>query len=122
MGKLAYAQDQQQAAVQAVGDEILETKVERRLRMEGRIRFDSLKVEASNGKVTLYGIVKSNEEREWATKAASTVPEVVAIHNELLVQPESQPGDKSTDARITETTRDRVIEGPAGVKDRQILP
>jgi hypothetical protein len=105
-----------------IADETLESKVERRLRMEGRIRWDELKVEANGGEVTLYGIVKSNEERGFAEKAASTVPDVIAVHNKILVQSDMDHPAVEPDARVNEETRDRVIEGPPGLKDRQILP
>ncbi len=110
-----------QRAADDVGDERLESKVERRLRMEGRIRWESLKVEADEGLVTLYGIVKSNEERGFAEKAASTVKGVAAVSNKIIVEPgPPAPGDPT--AEIEEESRDRVIEGPGGLKDRQIMP
>ncbi len=62
MGTLAYAHGLPEVAVQTVADETFETKVERRLRMDGRIRFEGIKAEASTGEVTLYGIVNSIEE------------------------------------------------------------
>ena len=103
-------------------DEALETKVEQRLRMEGRIRWDELKVESHEGQVTLYGIVKSNEEKGFAEKAASTVADVSGVHNKILVQPALPDPGHAPNARLNEETRDRVIEGPTGLKDRQILP
>jgi len=103
-------------------DETLESKVERRLRMEGRIRWSDLKVEADSGRVTLYGIVPSNEERGFAEKAASTVPDVTAVDNRILVQPSMPVSPDAPNARINEETRDRIIEGPPGLKDRQVLP
>jgi hypothetical protein len=106
----------------SLADEALESKVERRLRMEGRIRWDELRVEAKDGEVTLYGIVKSNEERGFAEKAASTVPDVTAVYNKILVQPNMPHPPVEPEARVNEETRDRVIEGPPGLKDRQVLP
>jgi BON domain-containing protein len=106
----------------AVKDETLESKVEQRLRMEGRIRWDELKVESDHGQVTLYGIVKSNEERGFAEKAASTVSGVSSVVNKLLVQPGMPDQNQAPNARLNEESRDRVIEGPSGLKDRQILP
>lgn len=47
MGTLAYAYGLPDVAVQTIADETFETKVERRLRMDGRIRFEGLKAEAS---------------------------------------------------------------------------
>jgi hypothetical protein len=106
----------------AANDETLESKVEQRLRMEGRIRWDKLKVESQGGQVTLYGIVKSNEERGFAEKAASTVSGVSGVVNKLIVQPAMPDSGEAPNARINEESRDRVIEGPTGLKDRQILP
>lgn len=106
----------------AVKDETLQSKVEQRLRMEGRIRWDELKVVANQGEVILYGIVKSNEERGFAEKAASTVAGVSSIVNKLIVQPSMPDPGQAPDARINEESRDRVIEGPPGLKDRQIMP
>ena len=103
-------------------DETLQSKVEERLRMEGRIRWDQLKVESHGGQVTLYGIVKSNEERGFAEKAASTVSGVEAVVNNLIVEPAMPDSGQAPNARINEESRDRVMEGPAGLKDRQILP
>ncbi len=90
--------------------------------MEGRIRWDQLKVESHGGQVTLYGIVKSNEERGFAEKAASTVPGVEAVVNKLIVEPAMPDSGHAPNARINEESRDRVMEGPEGLKDRQILP
>jgi hypothetical protein len=109
-------------AVTEMQDETLESKVELRLRMEGRIRWDTLKVESDNGQVTLYGIVKSNEESGFAEKAASTVAGVKTVINKLIVQPGMPDPGQAPNATINEETRDRVIEGPPGLKDRQILP
>lgn len=106
---------------QDTADERLESEVERRLRMEGRIRWESLRVEADRGLVTLYGIVKSQEERGFAEKAASTVEGVAAVSNKILVQP-ALPPTTDPSAKIEEDTRDRVIEGPGDLKDRQLLP
>lgn len=103
-------------------DEALESKVEQRLRMEGRIRWDELKVEARQGQVTLYGIVKSNEERGFAEKAASTVQDVTSVQNKILVQPNMPYQQGAPNAGLNEESRDRVLEGPPGLKDRQVMP
>ena len=103
-------------------DESLESKVEQRLRMEGRIRWDDLRVESDNGHVTLYGIVKSNEEKGFAEKAASTVKGVSSVSNKLIVQPGMPDPGGAPNSRLNDETRDRVLEGPTGLKDRQILP
>jgi hypothetical protein len=120
---LSSAPGSQAAVSEATSaDEALESKVEQRLRMEGRIRWDELKVEARQGQVTLYGIVKSNEERGFAEKAASTVENVTSVQNKILVQPNMpyQPG--APNAGLNEESRDRVLEGPPGLKDRQVMP
>jgi len=66
--------------------------------------------------------VKSNEEKGFAEKAASTVADVSGVHNKILVQPALPDPGHAPNARLNEETRDRVIEGPTGLKDRQILP
>jgi len=103
-------------------EETLEAKVEQRLRMEGRIRWDELKVKSDGGQVTLYGIVKSNEERGFAEKAASTVPGVGAVVNKLIVEPAMPDSGEAPNARIKEDSGNSVLQGPSGLKDRQILP
>lgn len=122
LGVLALQPDVARGVSESSKDETLESKVEQRLRMEGRIRWDELKVEANQGEVTLYGIVKSNEERGFAEKAASTVTGVSSIVNKLIVQPGMPDPGHAPNARINEESRDRVIEGPPGLKDRQVMP
>jgi hypothetical protein len=105
----------------STSDETLESQVERRLRMEANIRWHDLKVEANDGRVMLYGTVESNEERGKATDVASTVENIKEVVNRILIVPGgSQTPD--VEAEINTETRDRVIEGPAGLKDRQLLP
>ena len=103
-------------------DQTLASKVELRLRMEGRIQWDTLKVESDKGQVTLYGIVKSIEQRGFAEKAASTVAGVNTVVNKLIVQPSMRDSDHPPNATLKEDTRDPVIKEPPGLKDRQILP
>jgi hypothetical protein len=119
---LALQSESVYTASASMMDETLESKVERRLRMEGRIRWDDLRVEAVNGQVTLYGVVKSNDEKGIAAKAASTVEGVSEIVNRLIVEPALPSAGQASEAQIEEESRDRVIEGPPGLKDRQILP
>lgn len=106
----------------STSDETLQSQVERRLRMEGDIRWRDLKVEANDGVVTLYGIVGSKEERGKATDVASTVENIREVVNRILVAPGTSETRLADEAQINTETRDRVIEGPAGLKDRQILP
>jgi hypothetical protein len=119
---LALQSQDAYAAASPSMEETLESKVEQRLRMEGRIRWDDLRVEADNGRITLYGIVKSNEEKGFAEKAASTVKGVSGVVNKLIVQPDIPDPGHAPNARLNEESRDRVLEGPSGLKDRQILP
>lgn len=104
------------------GNETLESKVEQRVRMDGRIRWDDLRVEAHNGLVTLYGIVKSNEESGFAEKAASTVAGVSRIDNKLIVQPAMPDAGHDSGAQIREKSGANTIEGPEGLRERQIVP
>lgn len=122
LGTLGLQTDFSLALSDSPKDETLESKVEQRLRMEGRIRWDELRVESNQGQVTLYGIVKSNEESGFAEKAASTVAGVSSVVNKLIVQPNMPDPGQAPNARLNEESRDRVIEGPSGLKDRQILP
>lgn len=66
-------------------DEGVKYTVEERLRMDGRIDWEILDVEVSQGHVTLYGEVETKEEKGFATDITSTVPGVVEITNRILV-------------------------------------
>lgn len=106
----------------SIPDETLQSQVERRLRMEGDIDWRELKVEANEGRVTLYGVVGSKAERGKATDVASTVENIKEVVNRILVVPGTSDTRQAAEAHINSETRDRVIEGPAALKDRQILP
>ncbi len=104
-------------------DEALAATVEKRLRLEDRIRWKNIRVDVENGAVTLYGTVPTPEERGWAAKTAGTVPGVAAVTNRILVEPGHEGQDERREAaHVEEQERDRVLEGQPGLKDRQILP
>jgi hypothetical protein len=65
---------------------------------------------------------KSNEEKGFAEKAASTVAGVASVVNTLIVQPNMPDPGQAPNSHLNEESRDRVIEDPTGLKDRQILP
>jgi osmotically-inducible protein OsmY len=101
-------------------DEIIQSKLEEALRLDGRINWQVLEVKVAQGNVGLFGEVRSPEERGLAGHIASTIPGVRAIRNQIIVNPALPP--QSGHGHIEEQTRKQVLEGPGPLEDRQILP
>jgi len=68
-------------------DEIIRSQIEKRLRMDDRIAWELLRVEIVDGHATLYGEVRTPEEKGLAALIASTVPGVRGLTNSILVEP-----------------------------------
>jgi len=69
----------------AQSDEGVKYRVEEHLRTDGRIDWEVLDVEVSQGHVTLYGEVETNDQKGLAALIASTVPGVTAVTNRIIV-------------------------------------
>lgn len=100
----------------------VQTRIEKRLRLEDTIHWRNLSVDVTQGKVTLDGMVRTMEEKGLATKLAVTVPGVEALMNRIIVNPELPALQEKEEPHIETTSRDRVIEGQERLKDKQILP
>ena len=68
-----------------VSDETVRSKIELQLRKDGRINWEVLRVNVDRGNVTLFGEVASPEEKGWAETIASTVPGVLSVRNNVIV-------------------------------------
>ena len=75
----------QTIADQAQSDEQVQSRVEERLRTDGRIDWEALAVEVRKGRVTLYGEVETQDQKGMASLIASTVPGVVGLTNSIIV-------------------------------------
>jgi len=70
---------------QAQSDERIKYTVEKHLRTDGRMDWEVLDVEVSQGHVTLYGEVETEDQKGLANLIASTVHGVTAIINRVIV-------------------------------------
>lgn len=108
------------SADQSAVDENLRSRIEKRLRTNGRIDWEVLVVEVDKNKATLYGVVQSNEQKGLASLIVTTVPGVVGITNNIIIDPGPYTNDhrlqkaiwqslRSVDALRQETNRLRVV-------------
>jgi osmotically-inducible protein OsmY len=79
-------------------DETVKSKIEKRLRMDDRLNWELLDVSIEHGQVTLYGEVKTPEEKGLAALLASAVPSVEGVTNSILVEPALAPDHKLAQA------------------------
>lgn len=119
---IAEMQDVDQLRDPRLADEMLRSRVEKRLRLDDRISWENLKVAVEQGQVTLHGVVKTPEERGLAANIASTIPGIDALINRVVVEPDPAKRKDQQPTHIENETRDRVIEGQEGLKDKQIMP
>lgn len=92
-GSVAFAREQvsspapptERGIDQAQSDERVKYMVEEHLRTDGRIDWEVLDVEVSQGHVMLYGEVETEDQKGLATLIASTVSGVRAINNRIIV-------------------------------------
>jgi len=68
-------------------DAVVRSRIETRLRMDDRIEWELLQVEVVQGHATLYGEVRTPQEKGLAALIASTVPGVTALTNNIIVEP-----------------------------------
>ena len=112
------------SADKSEADKNLRSRIEERLRTDGRIDWEVLEVEVSRGEATLYGEVQTKDQKGLASLIASTVPGVVGITNSIIVEPGPYTKDhglqkaiwqslRSVDALRQQTNRLRV-----GVKNQ----
>lgn len=73
-------------AGKAIDDATLTTKVKTALITESGLKSGDIKVETSNGIVTLQGTADSAENRQKAAQVASNVEGVKAVRNEIVVK------------------------------------
>src|SRR5207249_11547571 len=78
--------------------ETIKTKIEERLRMDSRLDWEVLEVEVNRGEATLYGEVRTPEEKGLAALIATTVPGVKGLTNSIIVEPALSPDHKLTNA------------------------
>lgn len=119
---IADMQDVDQLRDPRRADERRRSRVEKRLRPDDRISWENLKVAVEQGPVTLHGVVKTPEERGLAAHRASTIPDIDALINRIVVEPDPAKRQDQQPTQIDNETRDRVIEGQEGLKDKPIMP
>ena len=69
-------------------DAIEKAEIENALDNSWSVNDEDIKVKVVDDKVTLSGMVKSNEQKDIATEIAKKEPRVKAVDNELIVDPE----------------------------------
>ncbi|HZC80288.1 MAG TPA: BON domain-containing protein [Nitrospiraceae bacterium] len=79
-------------------DESIRAKIEERLRMADRIDWELLEVTVKQGHATLYGEVKTPQEKGLAALITSTVPGVKGLINSIIVEPAFTRDHKLTEA------------------------
>ena len=90
--------DADNPSLQSRKDETVRSKIENRLRMDDRLNWELLDVSIKHGHVTLYGEVKTPEEKGLAALLASAVPGVEGLTNSILVEPALAPDHKLAQA------------------------
>jgi osmotically-inducible protein OsmY len=78
----------------AISDETIRSRIELQLRDDGRINWELLRVKVDKGNATLLGEVASPEEKGWAETIASTVPGVLRVRNNVIVDSALAPDHK----------------------------
>jgi hypothetical protein len=101
-------------------DERLAAKIEEKLRMDERINWQMLQVKVKDGKVQLFGVVRTPEEKGLATVVVESQPGVSRVDNRIIVDAHAPETSKKQD--LKEDSRPRVLEGEGQIKDQQILP
>jgi osmotically-inducible protein OsmY len=96
LGLSGVSSDEENA--QRRNDETVKSKIEKRLRMDDRLNWELLDVNVEHGLVTLYGEVKTPEEKGLAALLASAVPGVEGVTNSILVEPALAPDHKLAQA------------------------
>lgn len=67
-------------------DDWLQSHVKKRLRADDQIDWRELNVHVEEGRVRLYGLVRTRKEKIWAQAAAASVPGIGALFNHIIVQ------------------------------------
>jgi hyperosmotically inducible protein len=83
MNNISMGQDDGQAQT----DETIRSKIEKRLLLDERIDWELLQVEVNEGHATLYGEVRTPQEKGLAALLASMVPGVKDLTNSIIVEP-----------------------------------
>src|SRR5437879_6172566 len=68
-------------------DETIRSRIENRLLLDDRIDWELLQVEVNAGHATLYGEVRTPQEKGLAAMLASMVPGVKDLTNSIIVEP-----------------------------------
>jgi hypothetical protein len=101
----------------------LEAKVEQRLRLRDDLQWANLGVQAKGGHVTLMGEVATEQDRALATNIASTIPEVRALTNRIIVDPALSLDERADGNHLGERAgRNVILDGQQGVKRKEVLP
>src|SRR5438132_9030726 len=82
LGLSGVSSDEENA--QRRNDETVKSKIEKRLRMDDRLNWELLDVSVEHGRVTLYGEVKTPQEKGLAALLASGIPGVEGVTNSIL--------------------------------------
>jgi osmotically-inducible protein OsmY len=95
---------------QQLRDETMESRVERAIAANLGTERIRAKVVAYNGRVLLVGEAASERERGIAEQAASQVPEVRAVINDLLVTNSPTLRERTSDTLITTKVKARIVD------------
>lgn len=100
----------------------IKSRIEKRLRLEDDIQWSNLSVHVNEGHVILNGIVSTLEDKALASKLATTVPGVTELENRILLDSRVSHHETTKPPHIETKTRDRVLERPGPLEDRQLMP
>lgn len=73
----------EQTTDQTQRDERVKYAIDDHLRIDGRMDWEMLNIEMHHGHVSLYGEVKTEEQKELATLISIMVPEIVEVTNRI---------------------------------------
>ena len=86
-------------------DENLRSRIEERLRTDGRIDWEVLAIEVKQGEATLYGEVQTKDQKGLASLIVTTVPGVAGITNSIIVEPGPYTRDRGLQKAIWQSLR-----------------
>ncbi len=98
------------AQVRALEDRDITVSVERRLRLDEAVPSDRIHVATANGVVVLSGSVPRLVTKMAAGYAAETVRGVVAVHNQIRVEPPPHRDSRIRDEIVTRLEVDPVTD------------
>lgn len=113
LGSACSATRTQQSAGEVIDDSVLTAKVKAELIEDPVTKAHQINVETYRGVVQLGGFVDNAEQKDRATKVASSVTGVKEVRNDLRINPPQQTaGQAVDDGAVTAQVKAKLIEDP----------